>query len=135
MAPFYYRFPQLLSTETGWLVRATRGGLPAGRYFFLEYYCDDLSCDCRYVLLQVWEKRWIVSAPVCINYGWEPEEFYAGWAPRETCAAALESRLPQPDLALALLRFFQSRMMPDRTYLARLKRRYRMFRRSLYRRN
>ena len=62
MIPFHSLFTELAQRE----VRCVHIGdgpdpaanvsLPADEYVYLEYYCDDLECDCRRVFLEVISK-------------------------------------------------------------------------------
>jgi hypothetical protein len=49
---------------------------PAEEYAYLEFYCDDLDCDCRRVFLQVISKGQPGKVFASIGYGWEREAFY-----------------------------------------------------------
>jgi hypothetical protein len=50
--------------------------LPADEYAYLEFYCEDLSCDCRRVFLQVISKGQPGRVFASLSYGWEKESFY-----------------------------------------------------------
>ena len=59
MIPFHSLLPELAQREVRCvhLGAAPEGApepaLPADAYLYLEYYCDDLDCDCRRVFLEV----------------------------------------------------------------------------------
>ncbi len=53
LVPFVSRFPELGGRETRVATFMEGGEVPAGKYFFLEYYCDDQDCDCRRVIIRV----------------------------------------------------------------------------------
>src|SRR6266404_5222903 len=138
MGFFSRRFPHLLESETkACTVRTPVAGLPAGMYIFLEFYCTDPACDCRRVLLQVWGvKQDRVLA--CIHYGWETEEFYTEFCGNPETARVLRAGVLDPDrrrskVAPVLLRIFRVVLLRDKTYVARLKRHYEMFKRSIRR--
>jgi hypothetical protein len=59
MTPFHSLLPELAQREVrcvhlgGAPDTASEPALPADEYAYLEFYCDDLKCDCRRVFLQV----------------------------------------------------------------------------------
>jgi hypothetical protein len=139
MVTFFSRYHDLGHRETRVLVVRGHESLPDGNYGFIEFYCDEVDCDCRCVLLEVLreedseEKTWAT-----ITYGWERPSFYARWAhfdseraAREMSRASLDPLNPQTRYAFALLGLFQSHLVPDKQYVARLRRHYRMFKRAL----
>ena len=92
MIPFHSLLPELAQRE----VRCVHFGaapasvpepvLPADEYIYLEFYCDDLKCDCRRVFLQVIAKGQPGKVFASISYGWEKESFYRKrmpWDPDE----------------------------------------------------
>jgi hypothetical protein len=134
MAEFASRFRELAARETRVIILpVAQNGLPAAEYGFLEFYCNEPSCDCRRVLIQVR----LADAPdttiATINYGWETEEFYARWlhgdreSAREIRNAELDPLNPQSALAPKLLSLFRGIVLSDPAYIARLKRHYKMF--------
>jgi len=112
------------------------GPVPAGKYNFLELYCDDEACDCRRVIIRV-----ILESPereiiASINYGWEEPEFYATWMGSEAeedemTGAILDPLLPQSRHSSFFLRFFSEMILRDPAYEERLKRHYAMFKAAL----
>ena len=52
MIPFCCRCPEVREIRA-MIVYENASRLPAGRYIFMECYCDDPECDCRRVLLRV----------------------------------------------------------------------------------
>jgi hypothetical protein len=111
----------------------TESALPADEYAYLEYYCDDLNCDCRRVLLQVISKGQSGKIFASISYGWEKESFYRKrmpWNPdlaRDTVRGELDPLNEQSEFADDFLDLFK-RFVLDEPYRLRLRRHYRMFR-------
>src|SRR5262249_44707218 len=98
--------------------------LPAGEYGFAESYCDDLSCDCRRVLVNVVSKSRPGQILATIGYGWEPAEFYDRTSSGEDMKGPyLDALNPQSPLAPALLDLFGT-LLEDPEYVARLERHY-----------
>ena len=118
---------------------APDSGLSAGEYAFVEFYCDDLACDCRRVFLQVIARHRQDQVLASINYGWEKESFYRKrmpWdpeAPREVVQGSLDPMNPQSEHAEELLELFQGQVL-DEPYRSRLRQHYRRFREELRRR-
>lgn len=138
MTPFHVVCPEPGLRETRSLhVLAPGGPLPVGEYAFLELYCEDPACDCRRVLLRVMS-RGEPSTPVAtINFGWENAGFYADWmhgdeeAGLDITNARLDPINPQSEYADYFLDYFQSEMMTNRDYVARLRRHYELFKAAL----
>jgi hypothetical protein len=118
---------------------AAEAALPADEYVYLEFYCDDLKCDCRRVLLQVISKGQPDKVFASINYGWDKESFYRKkmpWAPddaRGTVRGELDPINEQSEFAKDFLELFR-RFVLDEPYRLRLRRHYRLFREELARR-
>ena len=59
MPPFHSLLPELAQREVrcvhlGATTETTpEPALPADEYLYMEFYCEDLNCDCRRVFLQV----------------------------------------------------------------------------------
>jgi hypothetical protein len=132
MSPFYERFPELAEKETRTaLIPLESGGLPVGEYNFFELYCDEVGCDCRRVLITVYnpdtgEKVWAT-----INYGWETEAYYRKWSRAPELAegiaeATLDPVCSQTEHAPVFLEIFKQ-FVADLAYVERLKRHYRTF--------
>jgi len=120
-------------TRTVILTQAT-ADLPADYYSFCEMFCDERGCDCRRVFFYVisTNRR---SVEAVIAYGWESADFYARWMKQPDPASVVELQgpclnfgSPASELAPALLRLFQSTLLPDAAYIDRVKRHYRLFR-------
>jgi len=137
MAPFFERFPELAAHETRAITFfEPHAGLAAGEYGFLELYCNEPTCDCRRVLVQVRRADRPNEVLATINYGWESEDFYAQWlhgdreGAREMAGASLDPLNPQSKASPVLLELFRRIILQDRAYIARLRRHYRMFKRA-----
>src|SRR5258707_14016392 len=78
MIPFHSLLPELAQREVRCvhLGLAPGSDLPADEYAYIEYYCDDLECDCRRVFLEVIAKDQPGKVFASIGYGWEKESFY-----------------------------------------------------------
>jgi hypothetical protein len=146
MIPFHTVFPELAQREVRCVhVGPRQGGsptandLPADEYPFMEFYCEDLNCDCRRVFLQVIAKGQPGKIFASIGYGWESERFYRRkmpWAPdgvRGTMRGELDPFNEQSEFAAEFLDLFQ-KVLLDEPYRLRLRRHYRMFREELARR-
>ena len=110
--------------------------LSAGEYAFVEFYCEDLNCDCRRVFLQVIARHQRDQVLASINYGWEKESFYRkrmSWDPdsaREIVRGSLDPINQQSEHAEELLELFQRRVL-DEVYRLRLRRHHQLFRDEL----
>ena len=118
---------------------ASEPALPADEYAYLEFYCEDLNCDCRRVFLQVVAKGQPGKVFASISYGWEKESFYRKrmpWDPddaRGTVRGELDPLNEQSEFAQDFLDLFQ-RVVLDEPYRLRLRRHYQLFREELARR-
>jgi hypothetical protein len=114
--------------------------LPADEYVYLEHYCEDVSCDCRRVFLQVIAKEQPGKIFASINYGWEKPSFYEQRMPWDPGAAAqvtrgdLDPLNEQSEFASEFLALFQGVVL-DEPYRLRRRRHYRLFKEELARRN
>lgn len=145
MIPFHFVLPEIAQREVRCIhLQAVPGvqpasGLSPGEYAFVEFYCDDLACDCRRVFLQVIAQHDRDKVLASINYGWEKESFYRkrlAWdtdAPRKIVRGSLDPMNQQSEHAEELLELFQQRVL-DEPYRLRLRRHYRLFREELVRR-
>jgi hypothetical protein len=111
-------------------------GLDGDEFAFVEFYCDDLACDCRRVFLEVWSKARAGEIVASINFGWESRAFYRQRMPypsgaaREIVEGSLDLLNQQSELAPELLKLFQE-VVANQDYKARLQRHYELFRRTL----
>ena len=137
--PFFESFGELARKETrSVMLRAgNEFDLPADDYGLLELYCNDDNCDCRRVMFNVLSRKQGKSVAV-IAFGWEAATFYQKWYGREDSPASrmavnemtglnLNSASKQSEIAPAVLEMVYW-LLTDRTYLARIKRHYQMFR-------
>ena len=140
---FHSRFPEIAHRETRSItvLSESLAGLPAGDYGFLEMFCDEPGCDCRRVFFYVVsERRRDVEA--VIAYGWESPKFYARWMKDDDpkTIADLKGPIlnlgsPQSRLAPAILKLCEKALLCDRTYMARVKEHYQIFREDVDRKN
>ncbi len=145
MTPFHSLFPELAQREVRCvhLVRepgsAPELALPPDEYIYLEFYCEDLQCDCRRVFLQVISRGQPGKVFASISYGWEKESFYRKrmpWDPddaRGTVRGELDLLNEQSEFAQNFLELFQQVVL-DEPYRLRLRRHYRLFREEVARR-
>lgn len=111
------------------------GALPADEYGFMEFYCDDLECDCRRAFIQVLARSRPGKVLASINVGWESLEFYRQRMPhmpeaaQEIVSGSLDPINEQSELAPALLEVFRN-TVATADYRARLKSHYELFRRT-----
>lgn len=143
--PFHSMLPEIAQREVRCIHLqvvpgvAPDSGLSAGEYAFVEFYCEDLACDCRRVFLEVIARHRQDEVLASINYGWEKETFYRKrmpWdprAPKEIVQGSLDPINEQSEHAEELLDLFQRHVL-DEPYRLRLRRHYRLFREELRRR-
>ena len=114
-------------------------GLPSGEYAFVEFYCEDLNCDCRRVFLQVIARHQRDRVLASINYGWEDESFYRKKmpydpdAPAQVVHGSLDPLNTQSAHSADLLELFRLHVL-DEPYRLRLRRHYQLCRDELLRR-
>ncbi len=137
--PFHERFPEISERETRSITTFRNTGVPKDDYGLVESYCNEPDCDCRRVFFNVLAHRQNKIVAV-ITYGWEDEDFYIDWlgenrpdAIRAMKGPALNVGSRQAEYALALLDLIESRVLTDKSYVERLKRHYRMFKRDVAR--
>ena len=145
MISFHSLLPELAQREVrcvqlgGTPESAAKPALPADEYAYLEYYCNDLNCDCRRVFLEVVARGQPGKIFASIGYGWEKESFYRQrmpWAPDEakgTVRGELDPLNEQSEFSEVFLDLFQ-RVVLDEPYRLRLRRHYQLFREELVRR-
>lgn len=147
MIPFHSLFPELAQREVRCVHIGPRSGpapspesdLPSDEYVYLEYYCDDLACDCRRVFLEVISKGQPGKIFASLGYGWEKESFYRKLMPGDpdsvkgTLRGELDPINEQSEFAPVFLDLFKQVVL-DEPYRMRLRRHYKMFRAELERR-
>lgn len=129
MIPLFSKVGERAFKEMHTLVVMKGGALPTGPYGLLEFYCDEVECDCRRVLFQVirpdtGEKVWAT-----INFGWETPEYYRTWSPdidmaHEMSGPSLDPFGPQTKYSAELLALFVEHVQPNAAYVAQLKKHY-----------
>jgi hypothetical protein len=119
MTPFHSLLPELAQREVrcvhlGAATETTpEPALPADEYIYMEFYCEDLNCDCRRVFLQVIAKGQPGKVFASLSYGWEKESFYRKrmpWDPDEakgTVRGELDPLNEQSEFAEDFLDLFQ----------------------------
>jgi hypothetical protein len=144
MIPFHSILPEIAQREVRCIQVANAPGapshsrLPGGEYAYVEFYCEDLDCDCRRIFLQVIPRGSPETILASINYGWEKESFYRKrmpWdpdAPRQIVRGSLDPINRQSDCAEELLALFQKHVL-DEPYRLRLRRHHQLFREELRR--
>ena len=117
LSAFYQAFPKLAASELRTITVAPGSGstVPAGRYAFLELYCDERGCDCRRVTIAVFADRQ-GEAVAHISLGFDSADDMAG--------PFLDRLNPQASYAPELLRIFTDMINSDPSYLAQLQRHY-----------
>jgi hypothetical protein len=89
MRPYFILFPPRSPVETRLLfARRSADGIPDGDYRFVEFYCDEPGCDCRRVVVQVWDQENRTLA--AFSFGWESPEYYARWLKSDDVQMARE---------------------------------------------
>ena len=129
MVPFFSKVGERAFKEMGTLIVVEGKSPPAGPYGFLEFYCDEIDCDCRRVLLQVIRPDTGGKVWATINFGWETPDYYWTWShdagmASEMASASLEPLAPQTKHSAELLNLFVDYVQPDAAYVARLKKHY-----------
>ena len=124
MSNFFLRFPKLAETELRNFTIGPGPGsdLPAGRYGFIEAYCDEKGCDCRRVMISVFSEE-AQDQVAYISLGFDSAGEMAG--------PFLDPLNPQGPHAEELLAFFTDMINWDPAYLARLQRHYVQFKELL----
>ena len=132
-APFHERFGELAWKETRSLTVFDDHRLADDEFGFIEAYCNDENCDCRRVFFNVVSRKRQEIVAV-IAFGWESRAFYAKWFRgndpaiiQQLQGPILNPGSPQSELAPALLEKVRDVLLADPSYVARLKRHYRMF--------
>src|SRR5258708_6497309 len=99
-----------------------------GDYDLIECFCNEVSCDCRRVMIAV-IARTTNQAVAYISYGWESVDFYLKWTGNlsdamECQGPYLDPLNPQSANADIFLLHFQKYVMQDKSYMERLKHHY-----------
>lgn len=131
--------PEIAERETRTIhVLGADQDLPVGEYVFIEMFCDEDNCDCRWAMIHVYSvrHRGVVAT---LSYGWEERSHYVRWMRDEEMVdgfvGANEYPLQlQTELTPALLQTFRDMLNQDRAYGERIKHHYHEFRRALAKR-
>ena len=138
MVPFFSKCLDLATRETRVVtILQDRGVLPAGSYVFHEFYCDDLNCDCRRVMIVITraEDEEMRKRLATISYGWESPAYYRTWSGEDD--PEYNASLARPELAPLspltaysdqLLDLFKECLAGDPALRERFARHYRQFR-------
>ncbi len=134
MIPFFTKYPDLAVNETRTITVQGRDDLLDGEYGFIEFYCDEIDCDCRRVIINVVTATTEPKIWATINFGWEDVEFYEKWIGDKENAVDckgpyLDPMNPQTKYSPVLLRIFEH-LLTDVIYLERLKKHYELFKSS-----
>ncbi|MDD5699106.1 MAG: SEC-C metal-binding domain-containing protein [Victivallaceae bacterium] len=140
-APFHARFPDIAEKETRSLIIHGDPELPDDRYILVELYCDEKNCDCRRVFFDVLSENTKKSLAV-ITYGWEKRQYYIDWMGDSNpdvidslVGVGLNLSSFQSNLAQALLKKIDFILKNDTSYVERLKRHYKIFRKEIDKQN
>jgi|GEM_PF-1272669 len=138
MEPFHLKFGDVAEKETRCIILSNDSNynLPSGEFFFTESYCNDPSCDCRRIFINVIHKNKIIAT---IGYGWESLDFYKKWMGRggdddffdDIKGPVLEPTGNYSQYSDEVLRLFNDLLLNDNVFIERLKRHYEMFKSSL----
>lgn len=141
MVPFFTKCLEIAVRETRVVTTVReREGLPPGSYVFHEFYCDDLSCDCRRVMIVITraEDEQMRERLATISYGWESPAFYRKWSgedDRDYCHSLARAELAplaeQSEHAHVLRDLFVECMEDDPALRERFARHYQQFRAAI----
>ena len=134
LASFFKQFPQLTATELRHLHCQQHPKLPDGTYFFNEFYCPDLQCDCRKVSIIVMTPDSNIFAT--ITYGWASPKHYYRWgldkqSIKWLTKGCLDTLGTQSIYAKEFLNLFLAMLKKDPAYAKRLQNHYAMYKKSL----
>jgi len=118
MEPFHQIVPDAHDPVTTLVLDRKTGRIPKGSYGFVEYYCCDPDCDCRRVLLLVFNEK--KKQKAAISFGFDQQGPMAG--------PYLDGSGRQAPYACELLEFFVHSLNSGTAWLDRLYRQYRQVR-------
>ena len=121
MEPFHQIVPDADETTPTLTLSRKTGRIPKGSYGFAEFYCTDPGCDCRRVLLLVFNEKQRQKA--VISFGFDQKGALAG--------PFLDGSSAQSPYASELLEFFVQSLNSAPEWLERLYRHYRQVREVL----
>jgi hypothetical protein len=117
MHPFHERYPELAKKESRSIhLPDGDGDIPPGDYLLVESYCTDPKCDCRRVVLMVWNGTSQETAAT-IGLGFDRDDPLA--------VPILDPLNRQSAYAESMLKVV-AEIALDAEYMARLERHYRM---------
>ena len=129
--------PEIARNEARlWEVNESTLGVPAGKYLVREFYCTELDCDCRRVLIQLLPfDNSSGKVAASINYGWERAKYYRKWSRdpvlgREMVGATLECSAEQGPHARRFLEIFKV-LIKDRALVIVFRRHYNLVKEAL----
>jgi hypothetical protein len=117
-----------------------RRDLPAGHYVFHEFYCGDLNCDCRRIIVRIHHSHdtHLTRPLATISYGWESPAFYEKWSMsgdpaigRELASVTLDPISPQSQHAEALRDLFEWALKDDPDLARRFNQHYLQMRETI----
>lgn len=108
--------------------------LPPGKYSFIEFYCDEIDCDCRRSIIQVLSEDNQILAT--LSYGWETRAFYEQWFHNSEgvdnlVGVSLQPMSVQGEHCHQLRDLFEQLLDGDREYASRYPRHYREFKSAI----
>lgn len=77
VVPFHDYFPDLAEAECRVAIALNRRDLPDDEYGLLESYCDDPTCDCRRVMLNVVSRKQS-KILATVSFGFDPYDSNCG---------------------------------------------------------
>jgi len=115
LQPFDLICPDIASAEPmSCIVSTPMFGVAPGRYVLREFYCTELDCDCRRVLVHFSRSDDGLNPQILasVNFGWERPRFYRKWSNdpemwREMAGATLERWSEQGPNAESFLDLFK----------------------------
>jgi hypothetical protein len=134
MRPFFQICPETARRDTRSVHVNGMPPVPDDEYGFLDFYCQDLNCDCRRSVIQVLSRKNGIVAT--FNYGWESADFYTRWMrgnaeeAEEMAGLTLEPFGEQSPFSAYLLALFES-MLEDPEYASRFPRHYLEFKNAI----
>jgi hypothetical protein len=133
MIAFHAVFPEVANEETRTMIvpppePGTADGLPADEYGMAEFYCDEVGCDCRRTMIQVYSRhRRRLEAVISHAFDWP--EGRPQWE-LEMGQTFLDPINPQGEFAERILDLFIGIVLSPE-YEARLRRHYAMVKRAI----
>jgi hypothetical protein len=132
--PFLSKFGDIAEREMA-MVEVKKGApVPASLYAFIENYCTDSSCDCRRVMINVFDmKKPSHEYLATIDYGWESVAFYTKWMRgnkkigKQMAGSSLSIGGKQSKYSRDFLELWKLMLKENKEYEANLKKHYLMF--------